>query len=215
MVLQNAEISITTEFLEELHPWSKKEEKRIFIVPSQLPEDKGEKRLSFDKGEKRLSFVNKKRVWSIHFAFTDGFISLTLFHQMVAAYINWNGKRKQNIQNIQNGQFYCVSLCKANSSIQLDIILDKGTAVSAKNRKELLKFFQTTLEQIRKEFMVAATKPTLYVNCPYCTDFHIKYANLLKGGVQICKTVTIPQDYYQDLFKNIQGNYKYLLVQLF
>ena len=29
---------------------------------------------------------------------------------------------------------------------------------------------------------------------------------LIKGGVQICKTVTIPQDYYQDLFKNIQGN---------
>ena len=83
-----AEISITTEFLEELHPWSKEEEKRIFIVPSQLPED---------KGEKRLSFVDKKRVWSIHFVFTDGFISLTLFHQMVAACINWNGKRKQNI----------------------------------------------------------------------------------------------------------------------
>ena len=83
-----AEISITTEFLEELHPWSKEEEKRIFIVPSQLPED---------KGERRLSFVNKKRVWSIHFTFTDGFISLTLFHQMVAACINWNGKRKQNI----------------------------------------------------------------------------------------------------------------------
>ena len=32
-----AEISITTEFLEKLHPWSKEEEKRIFIVPSQLP----------------------------------------------------------------------------------------------------------------------------------------------------------------------------------
>ena len=83
-----AEISITTQFLEELHLWSKAEEKKIFIVPSQLPED---------KGEKRLSFVNKKRVWSIYFAFTDGFISLTLFHQMVAACISWNGKRKQNI----------------------------------------------------------------------------------------------------------------------
>ena len=83
-----AEISITTEFLEELHPWSKEKEKRIFIVPSQLPED---------KGEKRLSFVDKKRVWSIHFTFPDGFVSLTLFHQMVAASINWNDKRKQNI----------------------------------------------------------------------------------------------------------------------
>ena len=83
-----AEISITTEFLEELHPWSKEKEKRIFIVPSQLPED---------KGEKRLSFVDKKRVWSIHFTFPDGFVSLTLFHQMIAASINWNDKRKQNI----------------------------------------------------------------------------------------------------------------------
>ena len=27
----------------------------------------------------------------------------------------------------------------------------------------------------------------------------------------MCKTVTIPQDYYQDLFKNIQGIYKYVV----
>ena len=33
-----AEISITTEFEEQPHPWSK-DERRIFIVPSQLPED--------------------------------------------------------------------------------------------------------------------------------------------------------------------------------
>ena len=108
---------------------------------------------------------------------------------------------------LSSGQFYCVTLSKAKNSIQLDIILDKNTAQSAKNRKELMKFFQKTLEQIRKEFMAAATKPTLYVECPYCTDVHIKYDNLYKRGVQICKTMTIPQDYYQDLFKNIQGIY--------
>ena len=83
-----AEISRTTEFLEERHPWSKEEEKRVFIVPVQLPAD---------KGEKRLSFLSKRRVWSIHYTFPDGFISLTLFHQMVTVCINWNGKRKQNI----------------------------------------------------------------------------------------------------------------------
>ena len=83
-----AEISITTEFLEEEHPWSKEEEERIFVVPSQLPKD---------KGEKRLSFVKKRNLWSIFFTFPDGFISLTLFHQMVAKCINWNGQRKQNI----------------------------------------------------------------------------------------------------------------------
>ena len=83
-----AEISITTEFLEEQHPWSKEDEERVFIVPSQLPED---------KGTKKLSFVNKRHVWTVHFVFPDGFISLTLFHQMVAACINWNGQREQNI----------------------------------------------------------------------------------------------------------------------
>ena len=106
---------------------------------------------------------------------------------------------------LSSGQFYCVSLCKAKNCIQLDIILDRSTAQSAKNRQELVKFFQKTLEQIRKEFMAAATKPTLYVECPYCTDVHIKYDNLLKGD--ICKTMIIPQKYYQDLFKNIRGIY--------
>ena len=83
-----AEISTTTEFCEELHPWSEEDEERIFIVPSQLPED---------KGEKRISFLSKRRVWSMSFVFPGGFISLTLFHQMIAACINWNGERKQNI----------------------------------------------------------------------------------------------------------------------
>ena len=83
-----AEISIITEFLEEQHPWSKEDEERVFIVPSQLPED---------KGTKKLSFVSKRHAWSLHYVFPNGFISLTLFHQMVAACINWNGQREQNI----------------------------------------------------------------------------------------------------------------------
>ena len=82
-----AEISITTEFLEESHPWSD-EETRIFIVPSQLPEG---------KEERKLSFVKEKVVWSIYFAFIDGFIPLTIFHQMIAVCINWNESRKQSI----------------------------------------------------------------------------------------------------------------------
>ena len=82
-----AEISITTEFLEESHPWSK-EETRVFIVPSQLPEV---------KETKRSSFAKEKHVWSIYFAFVDGFIPLSVFHQMIAACINWNESRKQNI----------------------------------------------------------------------------------------------------------------------
>ena len=82
-----AEISNTTEFLEESHPWGE-EEKRIFIVPSQLPEGKEQKRSNFIKG---------KHIWTIYFTFLDGFIPLTIFHQTIAACIDWNESRKQNI----------------------------------------------------------------------------------------------------------------------
>ena len=101
------------------------------------------------------------------------------------------------------GQFYCVSLCEERHSIQLDIILDKSTEKSAENRKQLVEFFQSTLEKIRQEFMGAARKPIPYVQCPYCPDLHIKYTNLFKGDV--CDTKSIPLDYYQDLFTNIKG----------
>ena len=82
-----AQISITTVFLEESHPWGE-EELRIFIVPSLLPEE---------KEGKRLIFFKEKYVWSIYFRFVDGFIPLTIFHQMIAACINWNESKKQNI----------------------------------------------------------------------------------------------------------------------
>ena len=103
------------------------------------------------------------------------------------------------------GQFYCVRLSQERNRIQLDVILDKSTESSAVHRKQLLEFFQTTLEQIRKQIMAAATKPIPYVECPFCPNLHIKYVNLFKGGVQLCKTESLPLDYYQDLFKNIQG----------
>ena len=84
-----AEISISTDFLEESHPMLQSEEDtRIFIVPAQLPEE---------KGEMRLSFVKEKFLWSLHFIFSDGFIPSTIFYQLVAACISWNGERTQDI----------------------------------------------------------------------------------------------------------------------
>ena len=103
------------------------------------------------------------------------------------------------------GQFYCVTLWKQRNSIQLDIILDKGMEESAENREELVRFFRSTLEQILQEMIPAAAKPIIYVECPCCPNLHIKYTNLFEGRTQLCKTKPIPLDYYQDLFKNIQG----------
>ena len=112
------------------------------------------------------------------------------------------------------GQFYCVSLHEKTSTIQLDIILEKSTEMSAENRKDLVKFFQSTLEQIRQEMMAAATKPVCYIPCPHCPDLHIKYTNIFEGRAQLCKTTSIPLNYYQDLYQNIQGTYVLYLSQL-
>ena len=111
---------------------------------------------------------------------------------------------------LSTGQLYCVRLCKESNTIQLDIILDKSTEKSAENRKALMEFFVTTLEQIRKEIMGAAKKPICYVPCPHCPNIHIRYTNLFRGGDLLCQTAAqiVQQDYYQDL---IQGIAIYLL----
>ena len=103
------------------------------------------------------------------------------------------------------GQFYCVSLCLQTRSIQLDVILDKSTKLSAENRKELIEFFDSTLGQILQQMMPAAAKPICYVKCPFCPNLHIKLKNVFEGRVQPCGMQAIPLDYYQDFFKNFKG----------
>ena len=86
-----AEITTSTDFLEESHPMlnsNYEDNAKIFIVPSQLPQVK--------EGI-RLSFVEKKFVWSLHFIFTDGFVPSTIFHQLVASCITWTTKNNQPI----------------------------------------------------------------------------------------------------------------------
>ena len=123
-------------------------------------------------------------------------------------------KKFEIMMILSPGQFYCVSLCEKTSSIQLDIILEKSTDMSAKNRKDSVKFFQSTLEQIRQKVMAAATKPVCYIPCPHCPDFHIKFTNVFEGRAQLCKTKSIPLNYYQDLYQNIQGMCCIFLIQL-
>ena len=121
-------------------------------------------------------------------------------------------KKFEVMMVLSSNQFYCVSLRNLSNIIQLDVILDKNTEASATHRRLLVEFFHSTLEQIRKEIMPAAAKPIRFVPCPHCSQLHIKYDNLFKGGVQLCKTKSIPKDHYQDLFKNIQGTYVHMSV---
>ena len=80
--------------------------------------------------------------------------------------------------------------------------MDKSTEDSAQHRKVLLEFFQSTLEKIRNEFMVAAAKPIGYIPCPHCSSLHIKF---IKRGVQLCNAEIIAEDYYRDLYNKTPG----------
>jgi len=112
-------------------------------------------------------------------------------------------KKFEIMMVLSPGQFYCVSLCKEKSSIQLDIILDRSTEESAENRKQLVDFFQSALEQICQEIMAAAKRPIVYIKCPHCSKLHIKYTNFLEGRTQLCGVKSISPSYYQDLYSKL------------
>ena len=114
--------------------------------------------------------------------------------------------RKYEIMMVLNhGQYYRVALCEEKSSIQLDIILKQSIENSAENRKQPIEFFETTLEKICKDLMPASGKPVPYIKCPHCDKMHLKLKNLCEGRSLHCNAESIPLDYYQDLFRDLQG----------
>jgi len=108
---------------------------------------------------------------------------------------------------LNHGQYYSVALCKEKSSIQLDIILKQRLKNSAENRKQLIEFFETTLEKICKDLMPASCKPVSYIKCLNCDKMHLKLKNVCEGRSLHCNMEPIPLDYYQDLFRDLQGTY--------
>ena len=106
---------------------------------------------------------------------------------------------------LNHGQFYSVSLCEEKSSIQVDIILGKSMKKSAENRKQLIDFFQTTLENICNDLIPGSSKPIPYIQCPHCDKVHLKLRNLLEARSLLCNMIPVHQDYYQDLFREFQG----------
>ena len=110
---------------------------------------------------------------------------------------------KYEIMMVSNhGQYYSVSLCEEKSSIELDIILEQSMETSAENRKQLVNFFQTTLEKICNDLVPASSKPVPYIKCPHCDNLHLILRNLLEGRAQLCNLKSVPRDYYQDLFRD-------------
>jgi len=79
------EISSSTRLLEQSFPQLDIKKEKVYIVPSQLPE------------EEETTIVNKGTDWSVHFVFLAGFIPMVIYHNLVAACITWNGTREQSI----------------------------------------------------------------------------------------------------------------------
>ncbi|XP_065883364.1 uncharacterized protein [Dysidea avara] len=200
-----AKINISTDFLEESHPFLEcEEEEQIYIVPTQLPEY---------KGDKKLSFVDDQANWTIHFVFSTGFVPLNIFHKMISTCIDWNSSRMKDIawlkkyeimMVLDHGQFYRVTICEEHTSIQLDIILEKYVGEdSSENRKQLVNFFQSKLNQICKDWIPACPKVKAFIPCPFCNDLHILYKSLSKESLRlVCSTIKkpIPSGYYQNIF---------------
>jgi len=221
-----AKINISTDFLEESHPFLQCEEgEQIYIVPTQLPED---------KGEKRLTFVDDQTNWTVHFVFSTSFVPLNIFHTMVSSCIDWNSNRLKDIawyvvpyilylvlillcrlkkyeimMVLDHGQFYRVGICEDHASVQLEFILEKSVEGSSENRKQLFNFFQSRLSQVCKDWIPAYPKVKALIPWPFCDSLHILFKSLSKKDLRlVCSTVQkpIPPDYYQNLFHSEGSN---------
>ena len=100
-----------------------------------------------------------------------------------------------------SGQYYYLSHNEEKCSIQLSIVFIPDIDHSAKQRKELLKYFQSKLDELMTEFMPAAKKPVANLPCYHCDQLHVELQLLLKGKQQHCpiKDQPIPKQYYTDL----------------
>jgi len=110
---------------------------------------------------------------------------------------------------LDHGQFYCVSICEEHTSIQLDIILEKYVEKgSSENRKQLITFFKSNLDQICKDWIPACPKVKAFIPCPFCNNLHILYKNISKELACSTKRQAIPSDYYQNLLCS-RGMYRF------
>ena len=100
-----------------------------------------------------------------------------------------------------SGQYYCVSHNEEKCSIQLSIIFIPDTDHSAKQRRVLLQYFESCLDELMTDFMQAAKKPVAHLPCYHCDQLHVELQLLLNGKQQHCpiKDLPIPKQYYQDL----------------
>ena len=101
-------------------------------------------------------------------------------------------------------QYYCLNICEEKYSLQVSFMLLPGGRHNADLRIEFLKYFESKLGMVMKDFMKASSKPVAYIPCCYCKDLHVEFQLLLEGEQQHCAIVEkpLPDDYYCDLITN-------------
>ena len=82
-----AEISSSTCFLEEQDSFY--QEEALMIVPTLLPED--------PQNDKQIPPEDDPNTMAVHYYFPDGFISPTVYNNMVAECINWNTEKHEDL----------------------------------------------------------------------------------------------------------------------
>jgi len=115
---------------------------------------------------------------------------------------------------LDDGQYYCVSLCEEKCSILVSFVLLLDGDPSANHRIELLNYFQYKLDEVMEDFMSASRKAEAYIPCCYCPELHFKLKLLHKKRKQHCpyKMQPIPKECY-DLITD-QGLYYDNLINL-
>ena len=208
-----------------------KEENELYIVPSSLPSDEDTQKKVPERTDKNARIVyyhlpdqfvppmlfsqvvaccinrnEDKRedlIWYVCHRYHINCL-LDYYKYLTYEYIVHDRLRKGKVKlMLGRGHSYCVSLCKKYCSIQVSFTLH-GNNHSAKERIELLKFIQSKLELLMKDFMQASRKPIAYVPCYYqdCDELHVELQMLLDGEHQYCHTKDqdIPDHHYHDLF---------------
>ena len=103
-------------------------------------------------------------------------------------------------------QYYYISLCEDQDSVCLIMTPDEDGIIrdaGYEERKELMKFFQSTLVNIVKSLSKTLEEiqlPVAHVPCPQCDKLHIKLDMVLSTRKRSlrCKT-KLPLGYYLDL----------------
>ena len=119
---------------------------------------------------------------------------------------------------LSHGQCYYISLCEEKFSIQLSFALQPGERHLAEDRRELLKYFQTHIIAVMKDFMNATSEPIVYIPCCYCSQLHIKLQSLLNGEQDYCpnnRQSAVPKQHYSDLLKDQGLLHNFNLVRIF